>query len=63
MNPPKINTTGNAQIDSLTAELAVILRDAGYTEREAVEEAQRLRNQWILAVISPVTRLVQDPVE
>lgn len=63
MIPAKINTTGNDQIDTLTAELAVILRDTGCTEREAVQEAERLRNRWVMAVMFPVARLAENALK
>lgn len=44
MFPAKIEITGIPEIDIATAEIAVALRDAGRTEREAVAEAQRLRD-------------------
>lgn len=47
--PATIATTGNDDVDSATAELAVYLRDAGLTECCAVIEAQRLRDLFMNA--------------
>lgn len=44
MLPAKIEITGNNVIDTETAQLAVHLRDSGMTERQAIAEAQRIRD-------------------
>jgi hypothetical protein len=54
MIPAKINTTGNAVIDTETAKLAVHLRDSGMTEREAINEAQRIRDALLGAAVDAV---------
>lgn len=46
MLPPKIEITGNDVIDTETAQLAVVLRDSGLSEREAIQEAQRIRDTF-----------------
>lgn len=56
MRKRSINVTGNHDIDQATAEIAVALRDAGYTEHEAYAEAERLRNE-----IMSGTREITEP--
>lgn len=45
-SPPRIKITGNADTDQLTAELAVLFRDGGLNEREAIEVAQQVRDRY-----------------
>jgi hypothetical protein len=51
--PPRIRVTGNERVDVETALLAVFLRDAGMSERQATVEAQRIRDAFLGAVRDP----------
>jgi len=46
-----ISTTGNALIDSATAEIAVTLRDAGHMRGVCYTEAMRLRDEIIVGAL------------
>lgn len=53
MLPPRIEVTGIADADQLTAELAVALRDGGMSERAAITEATRIRDGYRAAFAAP----------
>lgn len=49
MIPAKINLTGIPEVDDATAQLAIRLRDSGMSERDAIMEAQHVRDLFMNA--------------
>ena len=58
--PATIEVIGDSIIDTETAQLAIALRDAGMSEREAVKEAQRVRDAYAYAYTHPVVARYTD---
>jgi hypothetical protein len=54
MIPAEIAVTGNTDVDTTTAEIAVHLRNSGMTERAATAEAQRIRDTLLGAAVDAI---------